>query len=123
MAAPDELSRVGAGGQGADAQQVELGQAQGLDVLVVELGDEKAFGRPLDRHYVGQRAGRDDQPAGMDTQVVRLAQQAVGLANDRLFPGVADLGHDLLHRAAGAPPGVGRGSRLTSRLMAASSRP
>ena len=34
-------------GQGTDAQQVELGQAQRLDVIVVKLGDQKPFGRPL----------------------------------------------------------------------------
>ena len=52
-----------------------LGRPSGLDVLVVELGDQEAFGRPLHRHDVGQRAGGDDHAAGMHAQVVGLADE------------------------------------------------
>ena len=80
--AAHQLGGVGQHRQGANAQQIDLGQADGLDVAVVELGDQKAFGRPLHRHNVGQRAGRHHQAAGMDAQVMGLAEQPKGGADD-----------------------------------------
>ena len=48
---------------------------------MVKLGDEEAFGCPLHRDDIGQRAGRNDQATGMDAQMVRLADDVVGTIN------------------------------------------
>ena len=71
--AAHQFGGIGQHGQRANAQDVHLGQTDRLDVAVVELGDEKALGRPLHRHIVGERSRRDDQTAGMDAQMIRLA--------------------------------------------------
>ena len=96
------LGGVGQHGQGADAEDVHLGQADGLDVAVVELGDEKALGRPLHRHVIRQRAGRDDDAAGVHAQVVGLAQQAERIAHDRVERAIFDLLQRALQRLARA---------------------
>jgi hypothetical protein len=78
----DPVGGVGQNGQGANAEQVKFGQADGLYIAEVELGDEEAFGGQLDGDVVGQGAGGDDNAARVDAEVVGLADQGVGFCQD-----------------------------------------
>ncbi len=102
-----QLGRVGQHGQGADAQQVDLGQADGLHVAVVVLGDQKALDGPLHRHDIGQRAGGDHQAAGVDAQVVGLANDAGRVHQHLAQARVVHLHDDLLQRLLGAAARIG----------------
>ncbi|HQN00718.1 MAG TPA: hypothetical protein PLL36_06565, partial [Candidatus Hydrogenedentes bacterium] len=81
---PDGGDRVMNGAQGAVAQQVHLDQAELLDRVLVELGDENAPGGPFQRHVARERFRRDDQAAGMGRQVARQPGDGLAEVNDAL---------------------------------------
>ena len=102
-----QLGRIRQHRQRTDAQQIHLRQPQRLHIAVLELGDQEAFGRPLHRQHVGQRAGGDHDAAGMDAQVVGLADQPVGRPHDRLLGRISERRQHIVHRALVAAPRVG----------------
>ncbi len=104
---PDHLGRIGQHGERADAEEVELRQADGRHVPVLVLGDEEALRRPLQRRHVGHRAGRDDHAARMDADVVGRADQVPGGLRHLPLARVLDLGQDVCDGALVAAPGVG----------------
>ena len=70
-------------GQGAQAQEIELHQADRFDIVLVELGDHRAAaGFAEQRREVGQGRGRDDHAAGMLAGVAGQALQGPGQVND-----------------------------------------
>ncbi len=92
--------------QGPDAQQVQLGQAKSLHVVVVELGDQKPLGRPLQRYDIRQRPRGDDHAARMHAQVVGLAHDAVRGADHLALARVRQLGQHILYGAPVPPPWI-----------------
>ena len=72
-----QLDGVGHHREGAYPEEIQLGQAQGFQAQVVELGDEKALGCQLNGNVVRQRTGRNDQASGVNAQVVP-GRSAVG---------------------------------------------
>ena len=102
-----QLGRIRQHRQRTDAQQIHLRQPQRLHIAVLELGDQEAFGRPLHRQHVGQRAGGDHDAAGMDAQVVGLADQPVSRPHDRLLGRIGERRQHIIHRALVAAPRVG----------------
>ena len=90
--AAHQLCRVGQHRQRADAQQVDLGQPDGLHVAVIILRDQKALGGPLHRRDVGQRAGCDDHCAGVHAEVVGLTHQRARIQKHLAFDRIAQRG-------------------------------
>ncbi len=70
----DSVKRVGDDAEGPQAEQVDLHQAELLDVLLVVLGDDPAgHGGALDRDEVDERRPRDQHAADVDAEVAREA--------------------------------------------------
>ncbi len=67
----DEVDALGDGRVRAQAEDIHLDQAQGGDVVFVELGDHHPFGRPLQRGVVGDGPVRDDEASQVGAQVQR----------------------------------------------------
>jgi len=80
----DSGDRVMDGAQGAVAQQVHLDQAELLDGVLVELGDDDAPGGPFQRHIAREWFRRNDQTAGVGRQVVRQPGDGLAEVNDAL---------------------------------------
>ena len=61
-------------GERGEAEEIELHQPDGLDIVLVQLRDDAgaAFGR-IQRAEVGELAGRDEHAAGMHADVARQA--------------------------------------------------
>ena len=117
----DHLEGLAQGGQHAQGQDVDLHQAQGVDVVLVPLdegavghggvadGDhlvQPAPGQDIAAHVLGQVAGKAQQLAGQ-------GGRAADLRGVRVQPRLADVGVRA-HAAPGAPdrPGQGRGDVL-----------
>ena len=67
----DGAGGIGHHGNAALGQQVDLHQAQIFHRVHVQLADEDALARPLQREQIGQRTAGDDHAAGMDAQMAR----------------------------------------------------
>ncbi len=68
-ALPDEVDALRDGRVGAEAEDVHLDQAQGGDVVLVELDHHHSFGRPLERGVVGDGPVGDDEAPQVRAQV------------------------------------------------------
>ena len=95
---------------------------------MVILGDEKTFGRYLHGHDARQRAGRDNQTAGMHAQVVGLADEGKGGSQRGPVAGISHLCQNIVQRAPRAAARVGMpavrqqaGEALHARLVVAES--
>ena len=63
--------------QGSQREEVDLHQAQGLDVLLVELGHDPArHGGPLDGDELGDRGPGHEHPADVDAEVARESRRS-----------------------------------------------
>jgi hypothetical protein len=72
----DEVQRAADGAEHAQRQQVDLQQAQGVEVVLVPLDDAAAFHRSVfHRHQPRQLVARDDEAARVLRQVAREADQ------------------------------------------------
>ncbi len=115
-----ELAHVAHGpvqdGQVAQAQEVELDQAGGFDVVLVELR-HRAVLLPrlaIQRAEVGELAGRDQHAAGVHADVARQAFERLGQVDQRahfLFLLVAVLEGRFVLQGALERPGVHRVER------------
>ena len=74
----DAPHRLGDGGVHLEREDVHLDEAQRLDVVLVELRDHHALGRPLQRHAVGERVAREDEPAQVRAQVGGEPREPLG---------------------------------------------
>ena len=115
-----ELAHIAHGpvqdGQVAQAQEVELDQAGGLDVILVELRNRAVFlaGLAIQRAEVGQLAGRDQHAAGVHADVAGQAFQRLGQIHQRahfLFLLVAVLEGGLVLQGPFEGPGIHRVER------------
>ncbi len=112
-------------GERAEAEQVHLEEADGLDVVLVPL-DDGALGHAavLDRHQVADRLVAEQEAAGMDREVARevvdlgaQAQQVLVVGAVRIEPGRAqDFGARVLVVADQLRQPVERGGREPERL-------
>ncbi len=102
-ALPDEVHALRDGRVGAQAQDVHLDQAQGGDIVLVELHHHHPFRRPLERGVVGDGPVGYDEPAQVRAQVEGEGVQALDQVQEA---GVAALG---ARREGGAwRPGIRR---------------
>ncbi len=74
----DELEGVLDDRQVAEAQDVHLQQADGLDVAHRELGRDLALDRLVERDELDERLRRDDDAGGVDGGVADLALELLG---------------------------------------------
>ena len=74
----DEVQGVADDGQVAQAQEVHLQEADGLDIAHGELGRDFALDRLVERDEFGQRPGGDDHPGGVDRGMADLAFDLLG---------------------------------------------
>src|SRR6185503_2150667 len=69
--------------QRRQSQKVELDQTDELDVILVELGNQRVGARlRIKRAEIGQLARSDQHPAGMHADVARQALQLLGQAQE-----------------------------------------
>ncbi len=115
----DEPHGFGDGAVHAQAEDVHLDEAERLDVVLVELGDDHSLGRPLQRHAVGDGAAREDEAAEVRAQDVGKAREALGQADEALVVRAAELVvgklgafGEHLRQAGGAAPGHLFGERV-----------
>ncbi len=74
-----EFHRLVEDGQRAQAEEVELHQADLLDVVLVELADHRlGAGGDIERAEIGEPAGRDQHAAGMHADVAGEALELFG---------------------------------------------
>ena len=109
---PDQGQGVVDDRQVAQAQQVHLEQAQGLDVAHRELGRDLALDRLVEGQELDQRLGRDDDAGGVDRGVADLALDPLGDSQELGDLGVAvakrlELGHGLERVGDGRVEGEG----------------
>ena len=102
-----QLGRICQHRQRTDAQQIHLRQPQRLHVAVLELGDQEAFGRPLHRQHVGERARGDHDAAGMDAQMIGLADKPVGRSHDLALGRIIERCQHIVHGSFIAAARVG----------------
>ena len=74
----DAAHRLGDGRVHLEREDVHLDEAQRLDVVLVELGHHDALGRPLQRHAVGERVAREDEPAQVRAEVGGEPREPLG---------------------------------------------
>ncbi len=107
MVAANQFHSVGQHRQGADAQQVKLGQADSLYVTMLILCRQEPLGREQNGQRVGQWAGGDDQAAGVEAGMVGAADEAVGQPDNLALVNVGDGRQHVLNRLRGAAARVG----------------
>ena len=73
--APQRLTRLLEGAQGAVAEQIDLDEPDPGQRCHVELGDEDALGRSLDRHVAVDARLGDHHAAGMDGDMLEHADE------------------------------------------------
>ncbi len=86
----DSAERIADHPQAAVAQQVDLDQPGVLGGVLLPLDDRHPLGGALDRDVVVDRTGGDDDPARVDREVARGADEPAGHAQD-LGPGRREL--------------------------------
>ena len=88
----NKIGCIGHNGQGTDAQEIKLRQTYGLQVFVIELGDQETLRRHLDWDVIGERTGGDYHTARMDTQMMGIAIKFVSRGDDLLQVWLVKLG-------------------------------
>ena len=111
--APHVLERDRQDGERGQAQEVELDQADGLDIVLVELADHRVgrTARRIKRAEVGELARRDQHPARMHADVARQALERACQLDELtvLLVGLHRLAkRGLVLERAVQRPGVGR---------------
>ncbi len=87
----DAAHGLGDGRVHLEGEDVHLDEAQRLDVVLVELGHHDALGRPLQRHAVGERVAREDEPAQVRAEVGGEAREALGDVDEAAVVRVLEL--------------------------------
>ncbi len=87
----DAPYRFGDGRVHLEGEDVHLDETERLDVVLVELGHHDALGGPLQRHAVGERLAREDEPAQVRTEVGGEVVQALGQTDEPLVVRVLEL--------------------------------
>ena len=106
-----QVDRIGQDREVDEAEEVELQQAERLAGVHLELGHRGlAVGRALERHDLGQRLSRDDDPGRMGRGVPRHALELLRDADELVDPIVPR--HELAQRRRGLHGAVERDVQL-----------
>ena len=94
----DQLERLAHAGQHAERQDVDLQNAERVEVLLVPL-EHRALGhrRVLDRHHFAERALGDHHAAGVLREVAGKADQFAGEIDDHAQGGISGVETDARH--------------------------
>ena len=85
----DEVDGLAQDRQVGEAEEVELEQPQRLDAVHLVLRHQRVrVGGLLERHQLGQRLARDDDPGGVRGRVPRDALQLLGEADEPRHRGI-----------------------------------
>ena len=112
-------TRLRDGRVGAEAEDVHLDQAQGGDVVLVELDDHHPFGRPLERGVVGDGPVGDDEAPQVRAQVHGEGVEALDQVEEARVAAFGRAGAPgVKPPCRRAPAACGAGGRVLQRRVA-----